>query len=148
MVQNSVQFDSLADVDPHAHLSCFLWICSTLKINSVFDDAIRLRLFPFSLRGAAYRWLTSLALGSITTWKEMAEKFLARYFPPSKAARLRQEISAFREGDSEAHERFNDLLRKCPNHGFSSSMRVQTLCNGMNYQSRQLLDATAKWFFE
>ena len=67
MVQNSIQFDGLADEDPHSHLSRFLQICSTFKINSVSDDAIRLRLFPFSLRGAAYRWLTSLAPGSITT---------------------------------------------------------------------------------
>lgn len=58
MVQNSVQFDGLADEDPHAHLSRFLKICSPFKINSVSNDAIRLRLFPFSLRGAAYRWLT------------------------------------------------------------------------------------------
>ncbi|XP_039131853.1 uncharacterized protein LOC120268590 [Dioscorea cayenensis subsp. rotundata] len=73
--------------------------------------------------------------------------FLCRYFPPSKAARLRQEISAFRQGDSEtlfeAHERFKDLLRKCPHHGFSSWMRIQTLCNGLNYATRQLIDAAA-----
>ncbi|XP_039118011.1 uncharacterized protein LOC120253862 [Dioscorea cayenensis subsp. rotundata] len=145
MFQNSVQFDGLADEDPHAHLSRFLQICSTFKINSVSDDAIRLRLFPFSLRGAAYRWLTSLAPGSITTWKDMVKKFLARYFPPSKAARLRQEISSFRQGDSEtlfeAHERFKDLLRQCPHHGFASWIIVQILFNGLNYQTRQLIDA-------
>ncbi|XP_039116475.1 uncharacterized protein LOC120251891 [Dioscorea cayenensis subsp. rotundata] len=133
MIQNSVQFDGLADEDPHAHLSRFLQICSTFKINSVSDDAIRLRLFPFSLRGAAYRWLTSLAPGSITTWKEMT--------------RLRQEISAFPARDSEtlfeAHKRFKDLLRKCPHHGFSSWMRIQMLCNGLNYATRQLIDAAA-----
>ena len=89
MVQNSVQFDGLTDEDPHAHLSRFLQICSTFKINSVSDDAVRLRLFPFSLRGAAYRRLTSLSPGSIRTWKEMVEKFMARYFPPSRAAKLR-----------------------------------------------------------
>ncbi|XP_039118786.1 uncharacterized protein LOC120254831 [Dioscorea cayenensis subsp. rotundata] len=147
MVQNSVQFDGLADEDPHAHFSRFLQICSTFKINSVSDDAIRLRLFPFSLRGEAYRWLTSLAPGSITTWKDMVEKFLARYFPPSKAARLRQEISSFRQGDTEtlfeAHERFKDLLCMCPHHGFPAWMKVQMLCNGLNYTTRQLIDAAA-----
>ncbi|XP_039117937.1 uncharacterized protein LOC120253705 [Dioscorea cayenensis subsp. rotundata] len=97
MIQNSVQFDGLADEDPHADLARFIQICSTFKINSVSDDAIRLRLFPFSLRGATYRWFTSLAPWSITTLKEMGEKFLARYFPPSKATRLRQEISSFRQ---------------------------------------------------
>ncbi|XP_039121203.1 uncharacterized protein LOC120257957 [Dioscorea cayenensis subsp. rotundata] len=137
----------LADEDPHAHLSRFLQICSTFKINSVSDDAIRLRLFLFSLRGAAYRWLISLAPGSITTWKDMVKKFLARYFPPSKAARLRQEISSFQQGYSEtlfeAHERFKDLLRQCPHHGFASWMRVQILFNGLSYQTRQLIDTAA-----
>ncbi|XP_039121320.1 uncharacterized protein LOC120258044 [Dioscorea cayenensis subsp. rotundata] len=60
---------------------------------------------------------------------------------------MRQEISAFRQGDSEtlfeAHERFKDLLRKCPHHGFSSWMRIQMLCNGLNYATRQLIDAVA-----
>lgn len=54
MIQNYVQFDKLADEDLDAHLYCFLQICSTFKINSVSDDAIRFRLFPFSLRGVAY----------------------------------------------------------------------------------------------
>ena len=147
MIQNSIQFGGLVDEDPHSHLSRFLQICSTFKINSVSNDAIRLRLFTFSLRGAAYRWLTSLARGSITTWKEMVEKFLARYFPPSKAPRLRQEILSFRQGDSEtlfeAHERFKDLLHKCTHHGFLAWMRVQMLCNGLNYATRQLIDAAA-----
>ena len=147
MMQTSVQFDGLADEDPHAHLSRFLQICSTFKINSVSDDAVRLRLFPFSLRGAAYRWLTSLSPGSIRTWKEMVEKFLGRYFPPSRAAKLRQEISAFKQGDSEtlfeAYERFKDLLRRCPHHGFDSWMRVQMMYNGLTYQTRQLIDAAA-----
>lgn len=55
MIQNSVKFDGLADEDPHAHLSRYLQIYYTFKINSVSDDKIRLRLFPFSLRRAAYR---------------------------------------------------------------------------------------------
>lgn len=101
MIQNSVQFDGFANEDPHAHLSDFLKICSTFKINYVSNDAIRLRLFPFCLRVAAYRWLTLLVHGSITTWKKMVEKFLARYLPLSKATRLRQELSSYKQGDLE-----------------------------------------------
>lgn len=71
MIHNSVQFDGLADEDPHAHLSSFLHIYSTFKIIFVSSNVIRLRLFPFTLRGVAYRWLTLLDPGSITAWKDM-----------------------------------------------------------------------------
>lgn len=101
-------------------------------------------LFPFSLRGTTYRWLTSLSLGSIKTCEDMVSKFLGRYFPPSKAIKLRQEIFAFSQRGSEtlfdAHERFKDLLRKYPHHGFTSWMRIQILYNGLNYQTHHLID--------
>ncbi|KAA3465781.1 RING-H2 finger protein ATL63 [Gossypium australe] len=53
MIQQFVQFDSLQDEDPNNHLANFLEFCDTFKINGVFDDVIRLRLFPFSLRNKA-----------------------------------------------------------------------------------------------
>ena len=49
MVQQLVQFGGLLDEDPNAHIASFIEICDTFKINGVSDDAIRLRLFPFSL---------------------------------------------------------------------------------------------------
>jgi hypothetical protein len=37
--------------DANAHLQHFLEICSTITIRGVTLDAVRLRLFPFSLLG-------------------------------------------------------------------------------------------------
>ena len=60
MIQNSIQFAGLANDDPNLHIVNFLEICDTFKHNEVTDDAIRLRLFPFSLQNKAKAWLISL----------------------------------------------------------------------------------------
>ena len=121
MIQQFVQFDGLQDEDPNAHLENFLEFCDTFKINGISDDAIRLWLFPFSLRNKAKQWLNSLPRGSITTWEQMTEKFLLKYFSPAKMAKLRNDISSFVQMDLEtlydAWERYKDLLRRCPHHG-------------------------------
>ena len=52
MVQQS-QFGGSPMEDPNLHLSIFLEVCDTLKVNGVSSDAICLRLFPFSLRDKA-----------------------------------------------------------------------------------------------
>ncbi|KAK5771968.1 hypothetical protein PVK06_048224 [Gossypium arboreum] len=114
MIQQFVQFDGLQDEDPNAHLSNFLEFCNTFKINGVFYDAIRLRLFPFSLRNKAKQWLSLLPRGSITIWEQMTKKFLLKYFSPAKTAKLRNNIFSFMQMDLEtlydAWERYKDLL--------------------------------------
>ena len=67
MIQQTVQFEGLSQADPNVHIANFLEICDTFKHNRVIDDAIRLRLFPFSLRDKAKVWLNSLPHGIITT---------------------------------------------------------------------------------
>ena len=60
MIQQTVQFGGLSQEDPNVHIANFWEICDTFKHNRVTNDAIRLRLFPFSLRHKAKVWLNSL----------------------------------------------------------------------------------------
>ena len=65
------------------------------------DESIRFRMFPFSLKDKAKAWLNSLPAGSISTWDELSNTFLTKFFPMSKTNALRREISDFyqREGE-------------------------------------------------
>ena len=58
MVQPS-PFCGKAHEDVNAHLQYFLEIYSTFTIKGVSQEAIRLRLFPFSLLGKAKQWFYS-----------------------------------------------------------------------------------------
>ena len=56
MLQSSVKFYGLAHEDPNAHIANFLEICDTFKINNVDENAVYLRLFPFTLKDKAKAW--------------------------------------------------------------------------------------------
>ena len=60
----------LPNEDPNTHISSFLDVlCDTVKYNEVSNDAIHLRLFPFSLKDKAKHWLSSESVDSITKWE-------------------------------------------------------------------------------
>ena len=94
MIQNAVQLCGLPSEDPNAHIANFLEICDIFKHNGVTNDAIRLRLFFFSLKDKAKSWLISLPTSSITIWNSLAQ-FLAKYFSPSKTIKMSNNITNF-----------------------------------------------------
>ena len=119
----------------------------TIKANGVSQDAIRLCLFPFSLRDRAWAWLQSLPSNSVTTWEELKNIFLSRYFPPSKTAMLRAQINGFRKKDVEslyeAWERYKDMMRICPHHGLEDWVIIHTFYNRLLYNTRLTVDVAA-----
>ncbi|XP_073061803.1 uncharacterized protein [Primulina eburnea] len=147
MILIQVKFGGSPSEDPDAHLENFLSICDTIKCNGVSTDAIRLRLFPFSLQGEAMEWLRDLPAVTITKRYELVEVFMHRYFPPTKITQLRNEITSFRQRDGEslnsAWERFKKMLRMCPRHGFSIGQQVETFYYGVDPPVRSMLDAAA-----
>ena len=59
MVQQK-QFRGHTSEDPNWHISNFLELCDTIKMNGVDHNVIKLRLFPFSLQDKAKNWFQGL----------------------------------------------------------------------------------------
>ncbi|GJZ10093.1 reverse transcriptase domain-containing protein [Tanacetum coccineum] len=114
---------------------------------NVPTTSIKLMLFPFSLEGAARIWLEKEPPRSIQTWDDLVAKFINQFFPPSKTTNLRNEITNFKqrfdESFSEAWDRFKDLLRACPHHGFSELHQLDTFYNALNVNDQDSLNSAA-----
>ncbi|GJT49516.1 reverse transcriptase domain-containing protein [Tanacetum coccineum] len=125
----------------------WLSLLLTLKFPNVPNTSVKLMLFPFSLEGAARIWLEKEPPRSILTWDDLVSKFINNFFPPSKTTNLRNEITNFQqrfdESFSEAWDRFKDLLRACPHHGFSELHQLDTFYNALNTNDQDSLNSAA-----
>ncbi|GJS67318.1 hypothetical protein Tco_0681882 [Tanacetum coccineum] len=101
--------------NPHAHINSFKRITATLRFRNVPNDVIKLMMFPYSLEGAAKTWYEKEPPNSILTWEDLVTKF----------------------------ERFKELLRACPHHGFTELTQVDTFYNGLNENEQESLNAAA-----
>jgi hypothetical protein len=74
------QFSSASSDDPTAHLNNFVELCEMQKYKDVDGNIIKLKLFPFSLRGRAKDWLLSLPRNSIDSWDKCKDAFIGKYY--------------------------------------------------------------------
>ncbi|GKA13451.1 reverse transcriptase domain-containing protein [Tanacetum coccineum] len=120
----SKQFFGFEKEDPHAHIRYFNKITYT-------PNLARQRQPP----------------RSIFTWDDLLSKFINHFFPSSKTTNLRNEISNFQqrfdESFYETWDRFKDLLRACPHHGFTELHQLDTFYNGLNPSDQDSLNSTA-----
>ncbi|GJY54176.1 reverse transcriptase domain-containing protein [Tanacetum coccineum] len=119
----SKQFYRFEKKDPHAHIRWFNKITFTIKYKDVPNLSIKLMLFPFSI------------------------SYINLFFPPSINFKSRIEITNFQqkfeEMFSEAWDRFKDLLRACPHHGFKELHQLYTFYNALNPTDQDSLNAAA-----
>ncbi|GKF28398.1 reverse transcriptase domain-containing protein [Tanacetum coccineum] len=139
------QFHGYERETPHAHINSFKRITSTLRFRDVPNDVIKLMMFPYSLKGNARLWYEKELPNSILTWEDLVTKFVNQFFPPLKTTHLKNEISRFtqkfKETFSEAWERFKEMLRACPHHGFTKLTQVDTFYNCLNENDQDSLNA-------
>nr|GEX66102.1 reverse transcriptase domain-containing protein [Tanacetum cinerariifolium] len=96
---------------------------------------------------AARRWFEKELPHSILTWEDLVSKFINEFFPPSRTKNLRNEISNFQqwfdESFHEAWDRYKDLLRACPHHGFTKLHQLDTFYNALNPVDQDSLNSAA-----
>ncbi|GJV54598.1 reverse transcriptase domain-containing protein [Tanacetum coccineum] len=101
--------------------------------------------FPISLEEAARIWLENEPPRFIHTLEDLVSKFVNYCFPPSKTTNLKNDITNFQqrfdETFSEAWDRFKDLLRKCPHHGFLELHQINTIYNALTQSNQDSLNA-------
>nr|GEX54386.1 hypothetical protein [Tanacetum cinerariifolium] len=104
------QFFGLEKDNPHDHICWFNKISSTIKYKDVPNSAIKLMLFPFSLAGAAHRWLKKEPLRSIHTWEDIVSKFINEFFPPQEQQIFVMKSQIFNNGGNLLERRTQDVL--------------------------------------
>ncbi|GJU37206.1 reverse transcriptase domain-containing protein [Tanacetum coccineum] len=109
----SKQFYGFEKEDPHAHIRWFNKITSTIKYKDVPNSSIKLMLFPFSIEG-------QLRFGS-----------------------KKNTLILFLLGKTLFPNRFKDLLRACPHHGFTELHQLDTFYNALNPTDQDSLNAVA-----
>ena len=84
---------------------------------------------------------------SIDSWNKCKDAFIYKYCPPAKIITLRNDIMNFKQLDHEhvaqSWERMILMIRNCPTHGLNLWMIIQKFYAGLNFASRNLLDAAA-----
>nr|GEW21336.1 hypothetical protein [Tanacetum cinerariifolium] len=90
-------------------------------------------------------WYDKEPPNSILTWEDLVDKFVNQLFPPSKTTHLKNKISRFtqrfEETFREALEKFKEILRACPHHGFTKLAQIDTFYNVLNDNDQDSLNA-------
>ncbi|CAI9753560.1 unnamed protein product [Fraxinus pennsylvanica] len=144
MFQNALQFFGRATENPNIYTSRFLDMCATIEYQGVSSEAIRLTLFPYTLKDSATEWLDIFPPQCITIWNQSSQKFLSKYFPRKRIAKLRDKITTFQQLDSECYsyawKRYKGLLCQCLQHGLQKWLREQYFYIGLNPISKANID--------
>ncbi|XP_022157836.1 uncharacterized protein LOC111024449 [Momordica charantia] len=81
----------------------------------------------------------------------MVDKFLTKYFPPTKNADVREEIISFRQRENETvnevWERFKELMRSCPNVGIPACVQIEHFYRDCDIPTKMMLNTTANGKF-
>ncbi|MBA0772058.1 hypothetical protein Gotri_007497 [Gossypium trilobum] len=97
----SIAFGGLPTKDPRLHLRPFLVVCDSFRQQGVLEDALRVKLFPYSLRDHSEAWLNTLSSRTVASWNDLFQRFLLRYNIPNMNTKLMNDFTFFRQSKDE-----------------------------------------------
>ncbi|KAH6766589.1 hypothetical protein C2S52_017572 [Perilla frutescens var. hirtella] len=110
------------------------------------EEYVRLVSFPFTLQDGARDWLYTLPTGAVTTWRQLQQKFLEKYFPASRVQEMRRRIGSLKMGTNESFYdywgRFQTMLAKCPQYQITEHDLIQYFIGGLRPHERTIMNAS------
>nr|GEU30779.1 hypothetical protein [Tanacetum cinerariifolium] len=73
-------FNEAIEENMFEHINKFLEVVGPIKINGVSQDQFRLSIFSISLAGIVGEWFKKNCIGSVTTWGDLVEKFVQKFY--------------------------------------------------------------------
>ena len=140
-------YHGLPNEDALTFMRTFYGTVENFPRNGLTNEEIRMRCFPYTLKDRANAWWLSLPAGSMTTWDQVYERFVGKYYAHSKTMSLRQQICTFAQHDDEpfheAWERFKQLLSQCPHHYYPRELLNQFFYDGLTLNTQYMVDGAA-----
>ena len=134
-----------------AHLTKLNDIATLLTNEQKIRYYYILKLFPFSLKGDAKTWFTSLSPGCVCISQDMICYFCEKYFPAHKKQASLQDIYNFVQVEEEslpqAWVRLVQLLNALRDHPLEKNGIIDIFYNGLTDASRDHLDSCASCVF-
>nr|GEX19532.1 reverse transcriptase domain-containing protein [Tanacetum cinerariifolium] len=126
-------------------LICYGRTCNIFQYGENQEESVMLRTFPFSLSEEANTWLNALNEVTITSWTEMREAFISRYFSLVKFKRLLNKIHGFHQLEDESLVdswlRLKEMILTCYGHGLTKGAIIQIFYHGLDDPTQGILDA-------
>ncbi|XP_070005944.1 uncharacterized protein [Nicotiana sylvestris] len=137
-------FRNSTDDDPTQQLRNFLGVCVMHKHNNVSDDALRLRMFKYSLAGDARKWLQNMLPNSILSWPELVRAFLAKWFPQRLATNVNVLTKIFTKSQTKKVNVVEDV-QPISNEDFEEANYVNNSQGGYQRQQYQGQGQQNQW---
>nr|GLL44901.1 uncharacterized protein LOC109174785 [Ipomoea trifida] len=140
-------FNDLGSEDALGFMRELYSTVQTLPLNNLSEEELRMKCFPYCMRGDARQWLLNLPEGSLRTWDDVYNAFMFKYYSSQKTMDYRSRICTFtqREGElfHEVWDRFNLLLTQCPHHQFPLLLLTKFFYDGLTPNCQSLVDTAA-----
>ena len=88
-------FFGMPTEDPLSFIREFYSVIQQMSLGVLNEDQLRMRCFPYTLNEKAKMWFLSLPDNSLTTWTDIYNKFMAKFYSPQKTSALRQKLANF-----------------------------------------------------